>query len=187
MPHQRGFGGQSPAITVEKIPAQAIPPPVTPVVGKPVSGLQQVRLIHNMIVEGENGKCMLVPRGEVVPLETVPERWRTSEFIEALDEYKRGKVMLQHDLICCVPNFDGERTVWREKLFSAYSLVDLATIPNRIVEGLVEGEDYLSEWDEDDRKLKEHERHNAVEEFSMDGPEIPEGYAENVHLPYGSL
>jgi hypothetical protein len=101
---------------------------------------------------------------------------------------KRDKVMLLHDMSCAVPNFDGGRTVYREKLFSAYSLVDLATIPNRIVESLVEGQDYLSSWDEADRRLKEHERQNSVEEFSMENP-LPDDLHDrkNVHFPYEPL
>ena len=184
---RRNVTSVGPGITVEKIELDPVSAPVE-THGKPITpGLKEVRLTCNLIVPTDDGKSKLIRRGETIPLKDVPERWRTTEFIEALDEYKRDKVMMLHDFTCCVPNFDGERTVWREKLFSAYSLVDPATIPNRIVEGLVEGEDYLSEWDEDDRKLKEHERHNAVEEYSMNNPEIPEGYAENVHLPYNSL
>jgi hypothetical protein len=56
----------------------------------------------------------------------VPERLRTSDLIEDPDQYRRGKVVLLHDMSCALPSFDGERTVWREELFSAYSLVDLA-------------------------------------------------------------
>jgi hypothetical protein len=60
----------------------------------------------------------------------------------------------------------------------------LATIPNRVVEGMREGEDYVSQWDEDDRKAKEIERREATEEYSMEGP-LPEDLPDrkNVHLP----
>ena len=144
-----------PVVTVQKIP---IDPAAAPVVthGLPVTGLKEVRLLHNLIVPTDEGKSRLVPRGEVVPLETVPERWRTSQFIEAVDQYRKNKIMMLHDFSCAVPNFDGQSTVWREKLFSAYALYDPASIPNRVMESLVEGQDYLSEWDEDRRKKQEH-------------------------------
>ena len=93
--------------------------------------------------------------------------------------------MMLHDTTFCVPCFDGERTVWREKLHAAYSLVDPAAIPNRIMKGMVEGTDYASTWDEDDRKVKEHARQNAEETFSMK-PEIPDDVSDgkDVHNPY---
>jgi hypothetical protein len=136
-----------------------------------------VRLKHNFIVPDAEGKSRLIARGEVIPFEDVPERWRTDEMIEHVEEFSRDKVMLLHDMSCAVPNFDGQSTVWREKLFSAYSLVDLKTLPNRIVEGMREGDDYLTEWNEDDRKLKETERHEAEETFSME-PDIPEDVSD---------
>jgi hypothetical protein len=94
--------------------------------------------------------------------------------------------MMLHDFSCAVPNFDGQSTVWREKLFSAYSLVDPVSIPNRVMEALVEGQDYLSEWDEDDRKVKELGRHYATEEFSMADPVIPDdvSFGRNPHDRY---
>jgi hypothetical protein len=148
---------------VEKIPIpladDPVEAPVRQVTEKEVGA--QVRLLHNLIVPTPDGKSKLIPRGEIVPFADVPERLRVSEFIEGVDAFREGKVMLLHDMVCAVPNFDGQRTVWREKLFSAYSLVDLTTIPNRIVEGMTEGTDYLTKWDEAERKTKEHERQNA--------------------------
>jgi hypothetical protein len=154
--------------------------------GKPVTGLKEVRLLHNIIIEGEGGKSRLLARGEIVSIDLVAPRWRTSEFIEAPDQYRENKVMMLHDFTCAVPNFDGERVVYRERLFSAFSLVDPASSPNRIMEGLVEGEDYLSQWDEERRKNQEYERQNATEEFSMEGPDVPSDVSDgrNVHDPY---
>jgi hypothetical protein len=182
---RRNVTSAGPGITVEKIELDPVSASVV-THGLPVTEAE-VRLLCNLIVPAADGKSRLIPRGEVISLEDVPERWRTSEFIEALDQYRKNKIMMLHDFSCTVPNFDGQSTVWREKLFSAYSLVDPVSIPNRVMEALVEGQDYASSWDEDDRKVKEHERQNAVEEYSMEGPEIPDGYAENVHLPYHSL
>jgi len=175
MPSRKADVG--PGITVEKIELRPIPPPVEIPPGKPLTEKEvgaRVRLLHNMITAGPEGKSVLIPRGEIVDLETVPERWRTAEYIEGPEEFRRDKVQLLHDMTFAMPSFDGDRTVWRERLFSAYSLVDLKTFPNRIVEGMIEGEDYLSQWDESDRQQKEFERQNATEEFSMGGPEIPD-------------
>jgi len=163
-------------ITVKKIPAQEIPAPIITPPGKPVTDAK-VRLLCNMIVPTEDGKSRLIPRGEVIPLEDVPERWRTSEYIEAPDQYRENKVMMLHDATFCVPSFDEQSTVWREKLFPAFSLVDPASIPDRIMEGLVEGEDYLSQWDEERRLKQEYERQNAEETFSME-PDIPDDISD---------
>ena len=168
---------EPPQMRVEKksIPLADGPPierPAKRVTAKEVG--PRVRLLHNLIVEGPDGKSVFIPRGEILDFERVPERVRTTEYVEAPDAYREGKIMLLHDLTCAVPNFDGEKTSYREKLFSAFSLVDPASIPNRVMEGLVEGQDFLSSWDEDDRRVKELERQNLTEEFSMEGPEIPD-------------
>jgi hypothetical protein len=146
------------SISIEKIPAgPPIPAPVE-IRGKPVTGLKEVRLIHNMIIQTEDGKSKMLARGEVISIDLVAPRWRTSEFIEAPEAFRENKIMMLHDFTCAVPNYDGERVTYREKLFSAFSLVDPAAIPNRVMEGLTEGEDFLSQWDEDERKVKELER-----------------------------
>ena len=183
---RRNVTSVGPGITVEKISAQPIPPPVTPVVGKPVTG-KEVRLVNNLIIPTEDGKSRFIPRGEIIDINLVPEHLRTDQLIEAPDAFREGKIMMLHDFSCAVPNFDGDRVVYREKLFSAFSLVDPASIPNRVMEGLTEGEDFLSQWHEADRKQKEIERQKAVEEYSMEGPEIPEDVsaARDPHNRYG--
>ena len=161
-------------VAKKSIPLADAPPVVPPakrVTAKEVG--PRVRLKHNLIVEGPDGKSVFIPRGEILDFEKVPERVRTTEYVEAPDAFREGKIMLLHDLTCAVANFDGEKTSYREKLFSAFSLVDPASIPNRVMEALIEGEDYLSQWDEERRKNQEYERQNATEEFSMNGPEIP--------------
>ena len=133
MPSRRSVTSVGPGvITVEKIELPlASAPPETP--SQPVVGLKEVRLLHNMVVQTEDGKSKLLARGEVVSIDLVAPRWRTTEFVEDVSEYRRDKVCLLHDMSVCLPSFDGDRTVWRERLFSAYSLVDLKTLPNRIV------------------------------------------------------
>jgi hypothetical protein len=107
---RRGPVGMGPIVSVQKIPLEPIRPPME-TRGNPVNGLKEVRLLCNMIVPTEDGKSKLIPRGEVVPFEDVPERWRTSEYIEAPDAFREGKVMMLDDFTCAVPTFDGDRVV----------------------------------------------------------------------------
>jgi hypothetical protein len=60
-------------------------------------------------------------------------------------------------------------------------------IPNRIVEGMVDGTDYLTAWDEADRKVKEHERQTTEEIFTMEEPDPEVGLARNRSLTYDAL
>jgi hypothetical protein len=174
---------------IERIPIPLadgpVEPPVKPVTEKQVGA--RVRLLHNLVVPVEDGKSKLIQRGEIIAFADVPERLRISEYIEHVDAFREGKVMLLHDMTCAVPTFDGEPTVRREKLFSAYSLVDLTTIPNRIVEGMVDGTDYLSQWAEAERKETEHERQHAEEIFSMEEPDPEVGLARNRSQIYDPL
>ena len=68
----RSVTSAGPGITVEKIDPPPIPPPVETPPGKPVTGLKEVRLLHNLIVPGDEKGSRLIPRGTVVPIETVP-------------------------------------------------------------------------------------------------------------------
>jgi hypothetical protein len=181
------FRRESPTIEVRKVSLDPLPPPVKDPVGKAVTGLKEVRLLQNLIVPTEDGKSRFIPRGEVIGISIVPEHLRKSDLIEAPDAYRENKIMMLHDAFFAVPSFDGQSTVWREKLFPAFSLVDPASIPNRIMEGLIEGQDYLSQWDEDDRRLKEAGRHEAEETFPME-PDIPEdvSFGRDPHNRYGS-
>ena len=62
-------------ISVRRIPAQEIPPPPAPVVGKPVTGLKEVRLTHNLIIEkdGKKTEVAVDESGKVVSTEAVGE------------------------------------------------------------------------------------------------------------------
>lgn len=102
MPSRRSVTSVGPGVTVEKIELPPIPAPVEPPPGRPVTGLAKVRLIHNLIVPTSDGKSRLIPRGEIIDIDLVPEHLRTSDLIEATDAFREGKVMLLHDMSCAV-------------------------------------------------------------------------------------
>jgi hypothetical protein len=106
-----------------------------------------------MIIDGE-----MVKRGTVFDEERIPEHMRTEKYVNKVDLSGRdNQVMLLHGL-----GYHREQmvdgTIMATPVFLTQGeLIRLSDIPPRQREGLQEGVDYVTEWNEKERGRLRHE------------------------------
>jgi len=109
----------------------------------------KVRTKTNLMVEGR-----FIKRGEVVDESLLPERFREVRYVSRDDlDGREGRVLMLHGLV--YGGLHGPTTLL------AGQAVKLETIPERLREGLLEGKDYVTEWNESMQKKVQYESRQA--------------------------
>jgi hypothetical protein len=119
-----------------------------------------------MIIDGE-----MVPRGTVVDEEKIPKHMRTEKYVNKVDLSGRdGLVMLLHGIGYTSEQVVAGTIMGYPVFLTQGELIRLSDIPPRQREGLKEGVDYITEWNEKQRGKLRHEETERRQEFLQPEP-----------------
>ena len=111
--------------------------------------LKQVRLKSNVIVPDGPTKSRLITLGTIVDVNELPQKFRSAEFVEDVDAWRKNKVMLLRDLTYNQKLHDPAdpgMSISCPVEIKAGQLVKLAEIPRSAREVLRDQVDYTSEF-----------------------------------------
>jgi hypothetical protein len=134
---------------------------------------RMVKLRSNLIMDGQ-----MYNRGSIIDESLLPDHMKTDEHVTLELDPREGKVLLLTDFM--YSSAASGTTTHYPVFLEAGETIALEDIPERQREGLVEGENYLSQWTAEDRAKVKAQKVKEFQESVMGSSPV-----EDVHVGPG--